>query len=211
MRSYVVAMAAALFLPAADAGVISTFTSGTDIALGGYSYGRAVTTPAGGPWNGVVFAFLGPSVDLGGGVYFQPVVAPVGTLYLLSQEFGGLPTELSPSTPGFLGSSSSLTGDGWVFEESLTILPSTTYYFYNDSIMRGPGIDLFGAQGGYWTAFGGQTCDDTLDCVFAPTFASNFRLSAAIPEPWTASLMLPGMAILGVLGRRSRRLVAKRR
>jgi hypothetical protein len=191
-------MAVALTLPVADAGVISTVTAGEDVALGDYAYGQAVTTPAGGPWHSVVFAFLGARIDTGGGTFIAPpVLVPMGTLYMLSQEYGGAPADLGPLTPGFLGSANQLTAEGWAFDGSLAILPVTTYYFYSDSTLHGVGIHVFGGPGGYWTATGGPQCDGAVDCSFEPTYETNYQLTTAIPEPSMMWFLAAGMAVLG--------------
>ena len=97
--------------------------------------GQSVVTPAGGPFNNLRFnwyTFSGPPTAF-------------GTLYLLSQEYLGLPGGLSPSTPGFVARSESIVDNQYRFAPGVTLTAGAQYWFYTDT------------QGSFVTSFFGST------------------------------------------------------
>ncbi len=56
-----------------------------------------------------------------------------GTLYLLSQEYLGLPGDLSPSTPGFIARSESIVGNQYVFAPGVSLAGGNQYWVYTDT------------------------------------------------------------------------------
>lgn len=56
-----------------------------------------------------------------------------GRLYVLSQEYLGVPAGLSSSTPGYVGRSASLAEGQYFFEPSVTLAAGARYWFYTDT------------------------------------------------------------------------------
>ncbi len=207
MRRLVLVMAAVLVVPLVRANTISTYAGGTDVTLGSYAYGQAVTTPSDGPWDHVVFAFLG-SVYTPDGLPWVgpvPVVPPYGTLFLFSQEYLGAPMDLGGG-PGLIAASSNRTADGWVFDEALILLPSTVYYFYGNELLGGagglgdgPGVGFSDPPGGYISGCN-EFYPEPRECPFGgPGGSINYRLSGtAIPEPSALWLLASGIGLLAI-------------
>ena len=91
--------------------------------------GQSVTMPAGGPFDNIRFnwytsRFIGLSPS-------SPTA--FGTLYLLKQEYLGLPGDLSPSTPGFVARSASISEGQYLFAPGVTLTSGTQYWFYTDT------------------------------------------------------------------------------
>jgi hypothetical protein len=177
----------------ANGAVITEFTAGTASASALF-VGQSLTTPAGGPWNQLSFNFL--SDTLGG-----TTPSGAGTLFLLTSSYAGTPAGLSSLTPGFLAQSQSLAGGIYSFAPSVTLQPSTPYFFYTDSsiLVSGSNSDAFpggnaflsSGSGVSYSAFGGD---------------ANFRLSGAVavPEPGTLLLLSLGLAAVCLKRHRSR-------
>jgi hypothetical protein len=129
----------------------------------------------------------------------------VGNLYLLTQVYDGLPSGLSSSTPGFVAEATTISGGVWTFASSVTLNPSTQYFFYMDTAFTGvetlysfadpyPGGQAYGANTGNGPTYG---ADDsplaTVDYVFALTGTA---APSTVPEPGT--LTLAGLALAGL-------------
>jgi hypothetical protein len=104
----------------ADTIVQSTTTSAN---ISNNAFGQSVLTPSGGPWGSITFNFYDNSNN--------PFA--VGSLYLLTQAYGGTPASLSSSTSGYIATGTASGGTSWVFDPSVTLQPSTTYFFYMGS------------------------------------------------------------------------------
>jgi len=76
------------------AATIDSQTAGSNFVGNSTNYfGESFTTPGGGPWTDIGFNFYSNI----------PATTPVavGTAFMLSEEYSGLPSGLSSSTPGF--------------------------------------------------------------------------------------------------------------
>jgi len=110
----------------AAAGTILSFGIGNTDGGNAQDPGLSLLTPTGGPWNDITFNFYQNSEAGSPGAPYA-----LGKLFLLDQVYSGKPQDLSASTTGFLAQAS---GDGsvYAFDNSVTLLPNTTYFFYAD-------------------------------------------------------------------------------
>jgi hypothetical protein len=102
----------------------------------GIYQGQGVTTPQGSSFNSLRFSWLTlvhPGFPSEGTVG----IPAVGSIYILTQEYLGIPAALSFSTPGFLARSVLTEGAEFVFNESATLAPGTRYWFYGDTRLPG--------------------------------------------------------------------------
>src|SRR5215469_4680657 len=108
-------------IPASAVTLASDNTIGTSNCCA--ALGESVTTPDGGPWDTITFNFI---AETEGGS--PTVVGPfaIGSLYVLSQAYAGLAGDLSSSTPGFFGFTSTINNGVWDFS-GLTLQPDTQY------------------------------------------------------------------------------------
>jgi hypothetical protein len=100
--------------------VIVQNTAGTEINAPEV-FGQSFTMPSsGGPWDNITFNFFSNS----------PATTPftLGTAFLLNEQYLGMPSNLSTSTPGFLGESTGITGGMYVFSTALTLDPGVKYF-----------------------------------------------------------------------------------
>jgi hypothetical protein len=100
--------------------------------------GLEVTSGQVGTFNWVGQSFVvsesGSYSDLRFNFYtFQKTPVAFGNLYLLTQEYLGVPTGLSPSTPGFVARSESTAGGVYTFASSIAINGGTRYWAYTDT------------------------------------------------------------------------------
>jgi hypothetical protein len=109
------------FLSPLRADVITAYTGG-GASIASYALGESLTTPTGGPWSDLTFNFY----DAGGNAYANNTI----TVYLLSAAYSGAATALSSSTTGYLDSTSTVSGNAWVFNPATTIQASTQYWVY---------------------------------------------------------------------------------
>ncbi len=175
-----------------SAATVLEFTAGTASTLSPLYPGQLVKTPAGGPWNNLVFNWFDP-----GGT-----PAAFGTLFLLGAQYFGTPAALSASTPGFLAQSQSTAGGFYTFAAGETLQPNTQYLFYSNasgSLRASSPIDLYPDGAAYFTPsnsssfVGGSLTDDL-----------NFRISGvvAVPESETYATMVAGLGLTGFWVRR---------
>ncbi|HVL66359.1 MAG TPA: hypothetical protein VM364_03760 [Vicinamibacterales bacterium] len=116
--------------PAATAGSLQTLvdvTTGLDVTAGGT-----------GTWNWAGQSFVVPGSGSFGDLRFhwyafQKTPAAFGRLYLLTQEFLGVPGDLGPSTPGFVARSEGIADNVYVFAPQATISGGTKYWVYTDA------------------------------------------------------------------------------
>jgi len=87
--------------------------------------GQSVTIPGTGTYNNIRFSWY----------HYNPAGTPVafGTLYLLTQEYLGLPSDLSSATAGYVARSESADGGVYVFPVGTTVTGGRQYWFYSDT------------------------------------------------------------------------------
>ncbi|MBZ5673212.1 MAG: PEP-CTERM sorting domain-containing protein [Acidobacteriia bacterium] len=179
-----------------SASIITQNTSATNVTGGsGFFIGQSVTTPGGGPWDNIGFNYVDNNSN--------PFA--LGGLYLLTQTYTGLPSGLSNATPGFVASTSTISGGVWTFASGVTLSASTQYFFYMDTAFNGSEI-LFSYPGTYAGGVASQADN------FLPNYSDNravdmtFTLAGtqftAVPEPATASLMLAAIGLAAAFRRR---------
>ena len=161
--------------------------------------GQSVTTTAGGPWNNITFNFYSAA----------NTPAASGSLYMLSQAYLGTPAALSTSTPGFLATTNTISGNVWQFNSSVTLNPNTQYFFYTNSAI--PAFLLTGT-GGTYTGGNGYFALGVNNGFASISNDMNFDLSGtivAVPEP--SSIALVGLAAAGAGARCWRKRAKKTR
>jgi hypothetical protein len=184
------ALVAVLGSSHAFAGVIVQNVSGPGTDVDNAFLGQSFTTPSGGPWDDITFNFFSNF----------PATTPTaaGTAFLLSQQYLGTPSNLSSSTPGFLGESTGITGGMYVFPTTLELQPGIQYFvFENGALPAHTGGNTIPGGQEYFTPFA------SLDFAAQGTSA-NFSVSgtvAAVPEPSTLVLLVPGLLGIGFLRR----------
>jgi hypothetical protein len=87
--------------------------------------GQSVTIPGSGSYNNLRFNWY----------HYNPAATPTafGTLYLLTQEYAGLPSNLGPTTPGFVARSETVKDRQYVFPAGATVVGGRRYWFYCDT------------------------------------------------------------------------------
>jgi hypothetical protein len=182
----------------ADAAVLVTNVANTGASFGDVFAAQSFTTPAGGPFDDIVFNF-----------YFNNVATPEapGTLFLLSQSFSGSPNELSTATPGYLDSAAGANGT-YAFNLGTTLQASTQYFVYeNGSVATFSYNNPSDYAGGAFLVapLSGNT---SYFSAFSPAqLSSDFTLAGnpvAAPEPTTIWLLGAGSIALGLLRRPTR-------
>ena len=180
-----------------SAGVITENLAGNYQSSGsGYFTGQSVTTAADGPWTDLSFNLISTSDS--------PYA--FGTLFLLSQEYLGSPSDLSSSTSGFVASTSNIVSGTWVFDSAVTVQSSTQYYLYENEAYDGTtkfrfGLRSYDGGNSYQTNsasnnFTGNGVD--LQFQFQGTSAPS------TPEPATAFSALFALGGIALLKRRKR-------
>jgi len=92
--------------------------------------GQSITIPAGASFNNLRFNWDGNTSS-------APTAPPsrgplaAGDLFLLTQEYVGLPGGLGSTTPGFLARAERIEGGQYVFAPSVTLKGGTKYWFYS--------------------------------------------------------------------------------
>lgn len=102
-------------------------TTGLEVTAGGtgtWNYaGQSFVVPETGSFNNVRFHWYA----------FQRTGAAFGSLYLLTQEYLGLPRDLGPSTPGFVARSERVADSVYLFAQDASINGGTKYWVYTDT------------------------------------------------------------------------------
>jgi len=87
--------------------------------------GQSVTIPGSGSYNNLRFNWY----------HYNPAGTPVafGTLYILTQEYTGLVSNLGPATPGYFAESEAVKDGQYIFPAAVTVTGGTRYWFYSDT------------------------------------------------------------------------------
>jgi hypothetical protein len=144
------------------------------VAPGTFNFaGQSLVIPGGGSFNNLRFNWY----------TFAGSPAAFGTLYLLTQEYLGLPGDLSPSTPGFVARSETIVDNQYRFAPGITLTGGTQYWVYTDT------------QGSFVTSFFGSTyAGGDLYLTGVPTLP--FRKAIAAPGVFLdANFRLQGSAV----------------
>lgn len=159
---------------AAVPGRIDTLVEVTAGSVGTSNFaGQSLVTPGAGSFNDLRFNWFtlaGPP-------------AAFGTLHVLTQEYLGLPGDLSPSTPGFVARSESIVDNQYRFAPGVTLTGGTQYWVYTDT------------QGSFVMSFFGSTyADGDFYLTGLPTLP--FRKAIASPGVFLdANFRLQGRAV----------------
>jgi VPDSG-CTERM motif len=152
--------------------------------------GQSFTTNPGSPTSNIAFNLFSD----------VPATTPyaLGTGFLLSMEYLGTPAALSSSTPGFLGQATA-AGGFYTFDPSLTLLPLTQYFFYENALIPAGAITAGGnpVAGGhlYFTTIASDN--------FSPASQSlNFRVTGtpvatSVPDNGS-TVMLLGIGVVAI-------------
>jgi len=189
------------------ADVITQNTSGTQATiLSGFSDGQSVTTPIGGPWDNLGFNFVQCVDPSGTSCLSTTTNTPfaLGGLFLLTQKYDGLPSGLSSATPGFIADTSTIVGGVWTFASSVTLNPSSQYFFYMNTAFNGPEIvysnanpyaggQSFEANSGNGPTYGP---DDSVIASEDHVFALTGDPVGSVPEPGMGALLALVLASL---------------
>jgi hypothetical protein len=178
----------------AQAQTLVEVTAGT--ATNTFFPGQSVTTPAGGPFNNIAFNFFsdGPATT--------PTAA--GTLFILTQEYLGTPDALSAATPGFLASSTGISGGVYQFSSAVVLSGNTQYFFYANAaqLLSGQAADIY-AGGNVYATNGGGSNYNSLTSQDANFRLSQIAVASAAPEPGSLALLaLTGLPLVGAIVRR---------
>jgi hypothetical protein len=144
--------------------------------------GQSFVVPQGGSFTDVHFNFYS----------FKKEPVAFGNLYLLTQEYLGLPSGLSASTPGFVGRSETTANGVYTFGTSVVINGGTKYWVYTDTQGAFAGsfdTDIYPAGDQYVTGIASQPFRKTqasgrmVNGTFVPAPAgvftdANFKLEA---------------------------------
>jgi hypothetical protein len=181
---------------AAHAATIYSLNAG--VAGGGTNAqapGQQVTTPSGGPWDNIIFNFYDGS---GNPVALQ-------TIYLLSTSYAGTGAALSASTPGFIASAvGGGLGGTYVFAASVTLQPTTAYYFYSSALTPSEWgnnanfTPTVAGYTGYGAANGGTSSSYTTRPFTQAFLLQGTEVGATVPEPATLPLVAAALGMLGV-------------
>ena len=190
-----------------SAGVIAQDLTPSGSLLAGY-FGEEVVV--GGTYNNLTFNFFS-AVSATNGAPTTPTAS--GTLYLLNQEYLGLASGLStptpgPATPGYVASTSTVSGGVWDFSAAQTVTPGT-YWLYAVNQMSvialtnpaavNPPTPYYDfpdpGQVGFFP-LSGEDGGANVNFLFSGTVVT----TSGTPEPTTLLLMAP--ALLLVLRRR---------
>lgn len=114
-------------VPTASLQTLVDNTTGLDVTSGGT-----------GTWNWAGQSFVVPGSGSFGDLRFHWYTfhkepAAFGNLYLLTEEYLGIPGGLGPSTPGFVARSENVTDGAYAFGSQVAIAGGTRYWVYTDT------------------------------------------------------------------------------
>jgi VPDSG-CTERM motif len=172
------------------ANTIAENIGGPDTSGSGFYWGQSFTTVMIGPESNIAFNLFSD----------VPATTPyaLGTGFLLSMAYTGTPSSLSSSTPGFLGQANA-SGGFWTFNSSLTLLPNTQYFFYENAALGSISGNNAYAGGQFYFSF-----SDMGNFLFGGGNSINFRVTgspAGVPDGGS-TLSLLGLASLGLVALR---------
>lgn len=149
---------------------------------GGNTAGQSITTSSGGPWNNITFNWFADNAG---------TPTAFGALYLLSEEYFGSADNLSSAVSGFIAASTGIVDDLYVFDQMITLSPSTQYFVYADTegflTQQAPGTYLGG------TMYVAPMSTDNF--FIPPSQDAAFSLSGTVvPEPSRFLLLTTGVA-----------------
>ena len=130
--------------------------------------------------------------------------------YLLTQQYLGAPQDLSAATPGFLATSTGVSGGAFVFDSTLTLLSNTKYYLYGTSTFTASGGNFVPGGEAYFSTNAATPFTTSVSDDLAGLESANYILSGtaatAVPEPSTLVplALLFGAAFFAGTRRRSR-------
>ena|SRR5918993_1240845 len=170
----------------ADLRTLVDVTTGLDITSGETGtfnwVGQSFVVPESGSFGDLRFNFY----------TFRKAPVAFGSLFLLTQEYLGVPGALSAATPGFVARSESIDDGVYVFNTSAAITGGTKYWVYTDAQGSFAGsfdTDIYAGGDMYVTGFPSTpfrkapASGRTVGGVFVPAPAgvfvdANFRLQA---------------------------------
>ena len=107
--------------------------------------GQSVAIPGAGSYNNLRFNWEGATSTSPTGPFTRGPIA-VGELFILAQEYLGLPGNLGASTAGFLAQAQRVEQGQYVFAPSVTLKGGTKYWFY---MYYAPGSARFSPIAGF--------------------------------------------------------------
>jgi hypothetical protein len=173
-----------------SASIIFSNTAGT-LTAGAASIGDSFTTPSGTSYDDITFNYFSN----------VPATTPLaaGILYLFTSAYSGTPAGLSGA--GAVAHSTSISSGMYLFDPSVTLLPNTQYFVYEDTAIIPTGGDSVIGDHAF---FAGATSEAFVQN--GGNITDNFQLSgtaiAAVPEPTSFALVIPFLAGLLLVGRR---------
>ncbi len=183
---YAVMATALLGINAAQADSVASYSAVANSSFSVvYPKGQSFTTLASTAKNNISFNFL----TYGSGAPFA-----AGTGFLYSQAYTGTVAQLGSSNPTFLGSAAASNGY-YNFGSSLSLSPSTQYFFYENAFLSGSGANL--AYGGVYAGGSAYTANSS-DATFGSiTESFSFQVNGS---PVTNSVPDTGstLALLGL-------------
>jgi hypothetical protein len=171
------------------ADTIAQNTGGFNNSSSGIYWGQSFTTVTSGPESNIAFNLFSD----------VPATTPyaLGTGFLLSMAYTGTPSSLSSATPGFLGQANA-SGGFYTFNPSLTLLPNTQYFFYENAVLGSISGNNLYLGGHYYSSHSDS------DGFFGASNSINFRVTgspAGVPDAGTTFSLL-SFALLGVVALR---------
>jgi hypothetical protein len=165
----------------------------TSGAVGTYNYaGQSFVVPGSGTFGSLRFNWY----------TFHGTPTAFGTLFVLDREFLGVPGDLGPATPGYVGEAAAVVEGNagpldevkgeYVFASTVTLRAGTRYYGYTNrmgSFVTSFDTDIYNGGDAYLTGYfanpfrKAQASGRMIDFVFVPPPAgvfidANFRLQA---------------------------------
>jgi len=144
--------------------------------------GQSFTTGSAAQYFDISFNFYTQNITPAGG----PIADANQTYLLLDQEYLGTNAGLGTGTPGFIATTTGVSGNQWVFDPSLTLDGSTQYWLYGSGA---PAASQFavgsGYSGGQFYHSGASGSGNTFSAFPASdlAFTLNGTAKAVVPDP----------------------------